>query len=155
VRGTLNERERDIINNHTITTIKMLESLPFPKHLRRVPEFAGGHHERMDGRGYPRGLTGAQLSVPARILAVADVFEALTACDRPYKKAKSLAETLAIMGKMALDQHIDADLFQIFVRERVYLDYAHRFLAPAQIDNVDHNTIPGYVDSPPPAAAAG
>ena len=154
-RGTLNERERDIINNHTITTIKMLESLPFPKHLRRVPEFAGGHHERMDGRGYPRGLTGAQLSVPARILAVADVFEALTACDRPYKKAKSLSETLAIMGKMALDQHIDADLFQIFVRERVYLDYAHRFLAPAQIDSVDHNAIPGYVDSLPPAATAG
>ena len=154
-RGTLNERERDIINNHTITTIKMLESLPFPKHLRRVPEFAGGHHERMDGRGYPRGLTGAQLSVPARILAVADVFEALTACDRPYKKAKTLSETLAIMGKMALDQHIDSELFRIFVRERIYLDYAQRFLSPAQIDSVDHNAIPGYVDSPPPAAAAG
>lgn len=154
-RGTLNDRERDIVNNHTVTTIKMLESLPFPKHLRHVPEFAGGHHERMDGHGYPRGLTGAQLSVPARIMAVADVFEALTACDRPYKNAKSLSEALTIMGKMVLDQHIDSELFRIFVRERVYLDYAHRFLAPEQIDNVDPNAIPGYLDPPPPAAAAG
>jgi hypothetical protein len=152
-RGTLNDRERNIINNHSVTTIKMLESLPFPKHLRHVPEFAGGHHERMDGRGYPRGLTGAQMSVPARIIAVADVFEALTACDRPYKKAKTLSETLAIMGKMALDQHIDSELFRIFVRERVYLDYARRFLAPTQIDNVDHSAIPGYADSPHLAAA--
>lgn len=147
-RGTLNDRERNIINNHIVTTSKMLESLPFPRHLRHVPEFAGGHHERIDGRGYPRGLTGEQMSLQARIMAIADVFEALTASDRPYKKAKSLTEALNIMGKMALDQHIDNDLFQIFVREQVYLDYAHRFLAPEQIDNVDHGAIPGYVDSP-------
>ena len=147
-RGTLNDRERNIINNHIVTTIKMLESLPFPKCLRRVPEFAGGHHEQMNGRGYPHGLTGAEMSIQARIMALADVFEALTASDRPYKKAKNLTETLTIMGRMALDQHIDRDLFQIFVRERVYLDYAHRFLAPEQIDNVDHNAIPGYVDTP-------
>jgi len=146
-RGTLNDHERKVINNHIVTTIKMLESLPFPKHLRNVPEFAGGHHERMDGRGYPRGLTGEQMSLQARIMAIADVFEALTASDRPYKKAKTLTETLNIMGKMALDQHIDSDLFQIFVREQIYLDYAHRFLAPEQIDSVDHNAIPGYFDS--------
>ena len=147
-RGTLNERERTIINNHIVATIKMLESLPFPKHLRHVPEFAGGHHERMDGRGYPAGRTGATMSVQARIMAVADVFEALTASDRPYKKAKTLSETPNIMGKMALDQHIDGELFQVFVRDRVYLDYARRFLTPAQIDRVDHGAIPGYVDFP-------
>lgn len=146
-RGTLNDRERNIVNNHIITTIKMLESLPFPKHLSKVPEFAGGHHERIDGRGYSRGLTGAQMSVQARIMAVADVFEALTACDRPYKKAKPLSETLAIMGRMALEQHIDADLFRIFVEEKVYLDYARRFLSPEQIDDIDLSAIPGYVAS--------
>lgn len=142
--GTLNDRERSIINNHIVSTIKMLESLPFPKHLSHVAEFAGGHHERIDGRGYPRGLTGEQMSVQARIMAVADVFEALTASDRPYKKAKTLSETLNIMGKMALDQHIDAEIFRIFVHERVYLDYARRFLKPEQIDKVDHQAILGY-----------
>lgn len=154
-RGTLNDHERNIINNHIVTTIKMLESLPFPKHLRRVPEFASGHHERLDGRGYPRGRTGAQMSIQARIMAVADVFEALTASDRPYKKAKTLTETLVIMGRMALDHHIDAELFQIFVQERVYLDYARRFLAPEQIDNVDHGAIPGFIAPLPPAATSG
>ncbi len=147
-RGTLNDRERNVINNHIVATIKMLESLPFPKHLRQVPEFAGGHHERMDGRGYPFGLTGEMMTVQARIMAVADVFEALTASDRPYKKAKTLSESLNIMGKMALDRHIDGELFRVFVSDRVYLDYAHRFLTPEQIDNVDHGAIPGYVDVP-------
>lgn len=147
-RGTLNERERAVINNHITATIRMLESLPFPKHLRQVPEFAGGHHERMDGRGYPRGLRGEQMSVQARIMAIADVFEALTACDRPYKKAKTLSEALQIMGRMTLEGHIDPDLFDLFVRERVYLEYARRHLKPEQLDAVDHAKIPGYAEAP-------
>jgi hypothetical protein len=100
VAGTLTGEERDIINYHIVATIKMLEALPWPKHLRNVPEFAGGHHERMDGKGYPKGLTKDQMSLQARMLGLADVFEALTAADRPYKSGKTLSEALKIMGFM-------------------------------------------------------
>jgi len=142
--GTLNPQERLIINNHIVTTIKMLESLPWPKHLEHVPEYAGGHHERMDGQGYPRGLRGDQMSVPARMMAIADIFEALTAKDRPYKAANTLSESLRLLGGFAERGHIDSDLFHVFVRSKVYLQYAQRFMDPAQIDDVDENTIPGY-----------
>lgn len=143
-RGTLTNEEREIINNHIVVTINMLESLPYPKALRRVPEFAGGHHERMDGKGYPRGLTKEQMSIQARMMGIADIFEALTARDRPYKKAKTLSESLFILGKMKLDNHVDADLFDLFIREKVYLKYAEQFLEPEQIDEVDVTKIPGY-----------
>lgn len=122
----------------------MLESLPYPKNLRRVPEYAGGHHERMDGKGYPKGLTREQMSIPARMMGIADIFEALSARDRPYKPGKPLSECLHILGKMKLDNHIDPDLFDLFIREKVYLKYAQMFLAPEQIDEVDESKIPGY-----------
>ena len=143
-RGTLNDAEREIINNHIVATIKILESLPFPKHLQNVPEYAGGHHEKMNGTGYPRGLKREDMSVQARIMAIADIFEALTARDRPYKKGKKLSECLNIMGSMKQDDHIDPDIFEIFVREKVYLDYAREFLDPEQIDEIDESRIPGY-----------
>ena len=146
-RGTLTEEEREIINNHVVVTIKMLESLPYPKHLRRVPEYAGGHHERMDGTGYPNRLTKDDMSIPARMVAIADIFEALTARDRPYKNAMSLSEALVIMGRMKQSHHIDADLFDVFVRERVYARYAEQYLEPREIDDVDLNKIPGYSPS--------
>ncbi len=146
-RGTLNDGEREVINNHIVATIKMLESLPFPKNLQNVPEYAGGHHEKMDGTGYPRGLKREEMSVQARIMAIADIFEALTASDRPYKKGKKLSECLRIMGFMKQEDHIDPDLFDIFIRERVYLDYAREFLDPDQIDEIDESAIPGYRDS--------
>lgn len=135
--GTLTKAERDIINNHIVVTIKMLESLPWLSHLKRVPEFAGGHHERVDGKGYPRGLTRDQLSVQARIMGIADIFEALTASDRPYKPGKKLSESLQIMRKFRDNGHIDPDLFDIFIRSKVYLQYARQFLSPEQIDEVD------------------
>lgn len=144
-RGTLNGDERVVINNHIVATIKMLESLPFPKHLENVPEFAGGHHEKMDGSGYPRGLKRDEMSVQARIMAIADIFEALTASDRPYKQGKTLSECLKIMGFMKLDQHIDPDIFDIFIKNKVYLDYAEEFLDPEQIDVVNEKAIPGYL----------
>lgn len=143
-RGTLTHEEREVINNHIVVTINMLESLPYPNALKRVPEYAGGHHERMDGRGYPKGLTREQMSIPARIMGIADIFEALTSKDRPYKKAKTLTESLHILGKMKEDHHIDPDLFDIFVREKIYLKYAHQFLDSEQIDEVDEAKIPGY-----------
>jgi HD-GYP domain-containing protein (c-di-GMP phosphodiesterase class II) len=146
--GTLTADEREIINHHIDLTIEMLEALPWPKHLTNVPEYAGGHHERMDGKGYPRGLTREQMSVQARCMGIADIFEALTAKDRPYKKGKTLTESLTILGKMKLGQHIDPDLFDIFMWEKVYENYAKYFLAPEQIDEVDVNKIPGYVPRP-------
>lgn len=135
--GTLNQAERDVINYHIVATIKMLETLPWPRHLKNVPEYAGGHHERMDGKGYPRGLTREQMSVQARMMGIADIFEALTAVDRPYKKGMALSQALAIMCKMRNNGHIDPDLFEVFVREGVYLRYGQEFLDPAQVDTVD------------------
>jgi HD-GYP domain-containing protein (c-di-GMP phosphodiesterase class II) len=136
-RGTLNDEEREIINNHAVVTRKMLAQLPFPKKLRSVPDFAGAHHERLDGTGYPLGLKGDQLPLQARIIALTDIFEALTAKDRPYKKGKTLSEAMKIMSFMVKDNHIDADLFNLFVKECVYLDYAQRELSPQQIDIVE------------------
>ena len=142
--GTLTAAERQIINHHIVATIRMLESLPWPRHLRNVPEYAGGHHERMDGKGYPRGLTREQMSVQARIMGIADIFEALTAKDRPYKRGKALSDSLEILGRFRLNGHIDPDLFDVFVRKRVYRRYAEMFLDPEQIDDVDESSIPGY-----------
>ena len=142
--GTLTAEERKIINHHIVATIKMLEALPWPKHLRKVPEYAGGHHERMDGKGYPRGLTREQMSIPARVMGIADIFEALTAKDRPYKRGKTLTESLEILGRFKQNGHVDPDLFDVFVREKVYLRYAREFLDPEQIDDVDESAIPGY-----------
>ena len=142
-RGTLNAEERQAINDHIVVTIEMLETLPFPKNLKRVPEYAGGHHEKMDGTGYPKGLTRDQLSVPARMMAIADIFEALTAADRPYKKPKPLSESVGILKKMAEENHIDTELFELFVASEVHKEYAERFLAPEQNDEVYINAMLG------------
>jgi HD-GYP domain-containing protein (c-di-GMP phosphodiesterase class II) len=144
-RGTLTEEERFKINEHIMQTIVMLERLPFPKHLRRVPEYAGTHHETMVGTGYPRKLSKENLSVPARITAIADIFEALTASDRPYKKAKTLSESVKILSFMKKDGHVDPDLFDLFLTSGVYREYAERFLLPEQLDEVD---ITRYVSAP-------
>jgi len=142
--GTLTNDERQVINHHIVATIKMLEALPWPRHLTNVPEYAGGHHERMDGKGYPKGLLREQMSVQARVMGIADIFEALTAKDRPYKKGKTLSESLEILGRFRLNGHIDPDLFDIFVRKKVYRRYAELFLDKEQIDEVDESRIPGY-----------
>ncbi|MBI2296237.1 MAG: phosphohydrolase, partial [Betaproteobacteria bacterium] len=147
-RGTLTQEDREIINNHVAMTHKMLNALPWPKHLKNVPEYAASHHERLDGKGYHRGLTRDQLSMQARIIAIADVFEALTAKDRPYKRGKTLTESLQILGRMAQESHVDPHLFDVFMREKLYLTYARQFLDLAQIDEVDVTKIPGYVAPP-------
>jgi HD-GYP domain-containing protein (c-di-GMP phosphodiesterase class II) len=135
--GTLTASERLIINNHITATIRMLEQLPWPRHLKNVPEYAGGHHERMDGKGYPRGLTRDQMSVQARVMAIADIFEALTAKDRPYKPGMKLSQAMEIMAKFSSNGHIDPDLFEVFIEQRVHERYAAEFLAPFQRDAVD------------------
>jgi HD-GYP domain-containing protein (c-di-GMP phosphodiesterase class II) len=136
-RGTLTFEERYIINHHMVQTILMLSHLPFPEHLGNVAEIAGGHHEKMDGTGYPKRLKREQMSLPARMMAIADIFEALTAADRPYKKAKTLSEALGIMATMCRDAHIDPELFELFINAQIYLQYARRFLDPRQVDAVD------------------
>ena len=150
-RGTLTEEERYHINDHIVQTIIMLEALPYPKHLRRVPEWAGGHHEKMDGTGYPRGLKRDQMSIPARIMMIADIFEALTARDRPYKARKKLSECIDIMARMSRDGHIDPDLFALFLNSGVYRAYAAKFLLPEQIDEFD---IAHYLGAPSEREAA-
>jgi HD-GYP domain-containing protein (c-di-GMP phosphodiesterase class II) len=155
-RGTLTAAERQIINDHVVVSIEMLEQLPYPKKLRNVPEFAGGHHEKMDGTGYPRGLKGEDMSLQARMMAIADIFEALTAHDRPYRRPNRLSEALRVLGFMRLDGHVDPDLFDLFVRRGVWLEYARRHLSPEQIDEVDLAAIPGFRPLPKgeePAAA--
>ncbi|MCW8929602.1 MAG: amino acid ABC transporter [Gammaproteobacteria bacterium] len=136
-KGTLSNEERFKINEHVIMTIKMLELLPFPEHMKKIPEYAGTHHETLIATGYPRQLTKEQLSVPARIMAIADIFEALTASDRPYKKGKTLSEAIRIMSFMKKDQHIDGELFDIFLQSGVYKNYAEKYLKKEQIDDVD------------------
>ena len=136
-RGTLTEEERFKINEHSIMTIKMLESIPFPKGLKDIPKFAGTHHEKLDCSGYPRGLCAKDLGVPERVMAIADIFEALSASDRPYKEAKTVSQALKIMAFMAKDGHIDKDILIFFIQERIYKKYAKRFLKPTQLDEVD------------------
>lgn len=135
-RGTINKEERDKINEHIVVTIDMLKALPFPKELSKVVEYAGAHHERIDGKGYPNGLTGDQMSVPAKIMAIADIFEALTANDRPYKEPKKLSEVLRIMQQMKHNGHIDPDLYDVFIHSKVYQDYAEQYMDKNQIDEV-------------------
>ncbi|MFJ4345484.1 HD domain-containing phosphohydrolase [Pseudomonas sp. NPDC089401] len=136
-RGTLNDEERFKINEHIVQTLIMLTALPFPRQLRRVPDIAGNHHEKMDGSGYPRRLRMGELSVAERVMAIADIFEALTAADRPYKPAKTLSESVKILVFMARDQHVDRQLLKLFLASGVYREYAQRFLRPEQIDEVD------------------
>ena len=143
-RGTLSKEERYKINEHIVQTLIMLTQLPFPKHLRNVPEIAAGHHEKMDGTGYPRRLVRDEMSPVARMMAIADIFEALTAVDRPYKKGKTLSEAIRIMSFMKKDQHIDPELFDLFLRSGVYREYAERFMKPEQIDSVD---VAAYLDN--------
>ncbi|HJL40957.1 MAG TPA: HD domain-containing phosphohydrolase [Myxococcales bacterium LLY-WYZ-16_1] len=140
-KGTLTEKERVVINGHMVETIRMLEALPFPRNLRQVPEYAGGHHERMDGNGYPKGLYAGDMSVPARIMAIADVFEALTASDRPYKPGMKLSQAMSIMGRMVENNHLDPELFRVFVRSGTYRAYAETFLDAEQIDPVDEAAV--------------
>ena len=136
-RGTLTAEDRFKINEHIISTIKILDKLPLPPELANVPRYASTHHERLDGKGYPRGLTADDLSIPERIMVLADIFEALTASDRPYKKAKPVSVAVDILHKMVKEQHVDTDVFELFLRSGVYLDYARRFLPPEQIDSVE------------------
>ena len=140
-KGTLLPEEREIINDHIVITIDMLEKLPYPKNLRNVPEFAGGHHEKLDGTGYPKGLKEEEMSTQAKIMAIADIYEALTAEDRPYKDGKKLSQAMRIMGYMKNDYHIDKDLFEIFVKSGVYKQYAEKYLSDDQLDDIDEESV--------------
>ena len=134
IKGTLNNKEREKINDHIVVTLEMLNNLPYPKHLQNVPEFAGGHHEKIDGMGYPKGLNGDEMSIQSKVMAIADIYEALTAKDRPYKEGKKISESMRILGFMKDDYHIDKDIFEIFVKEKIYKDYADLYISKDQHD---------------------
>ena len=143
-RGTLTEAEREVMKRHMDVTKNILDALPFPKHLSNVTEYALGHHEKLDGTGYPRGLTKEQMSVPARLMAITDIFEALSAVDRPYKKAKPVSECLFILGSMVAKNHLDGDIFAIFIESEVYKNYINEYADPEQLDEIDFDNLPGY-----------
>lgn len=147
-RGTITPEERQIMNDHMVHTVNMLESMPWPKHLQRVPEYATGHHEKMDGSGYPRGVLAGTMSIPARMMCVADVFEALTAADRPYKKAKKLSEAMEIIGQFKRTNHLDPHVVDFFVTSKTYRKFAEMFLSPEQIDDVDEAAIIAITPEP-------
>jgi len=140
-KGTLLPEERDIINEHIVITIDMLNKLPYPKNLRKIPEFAGGHHEKLDGTGYPKGLKDEEMSVQAKMMAIADIYEALTAADRPYKDGKKLSQAMRIMGFMKKDYEIDEELFAIFVKSGAYKQYAEKYLGENQLDEIDEAAV--------------
>lgn len=136
-QGTLNDTERAKIQEHVVNTIKILKDIPFPKEYSNIVEYAGSHHERVDGKGYPYGIKGDRMSIPAKILAIADVFEALTAKDRPYKEPKKMSQILKIMQEMKNTGHIDPDIYEVFIKRKVYLEYAEDFMDPEQIDEIN------------------
>lgn len=140
-KGTITPEERKIMNDHMVHTVNMLESMPWPRHLQRVPEYACGHHEKMDGTGYPKGLLAGTMSIPARMMAIADIFEALTAVDRPYKKPKKLSEAMAIIGQFKKNNHLDPNIVDFFVTSKTYRKFAEMFLDQSQIDAVDEAAI--------------
>jgi HD-GYP domain-containing protein (c-di-GMP phosphodiesterase class II) len=153
-RGTLTPADRRIIEQHASTTHRMLTQLPWPARLVNVPEIAASHHERLDGKGYPRGLDAARLTMQARILAIADVFEALTAKDRPYKPARPVSEALRVLARMASEGALDPDLLAVFIDHGVWLRYARQHLDPAQID-IAATTLAAQGFTPPAASSSG
>ena len=134
-KGTLTDEERRIIENHVEVTFKMLNELPFPKKHAMVPEYAAGHHEKLDGSGYFRHLSKDELPLQSRIMAVADIFEALTAKDRPYKKPMKLSQALEILSFLKKDGHIDPDIHDLVISSNLLLEYAKAFMNPDQIDD--------------------
>jgi len=136
-KGTLTDNERTVMNNHAAITYRMLSQMPFPKKLKNVPDYASSHHELLNGEGYPQGLKGDEISLQARILALADVFEALTASDRPYREGNTLSQALKILGFMVKDNQLDHDIYNLFVNEKIYIDYARRELCASQIDETE------------------
>ena len=137
----MTDEERDLINNHVNVSQRMLTNLPFPEHLKDVALIAGSHHEKMDGTGYPQGIPAGELPLQARILAIADIFEALTASDRVYRQPMKLSKALTILGQMCREGHIDPDLFELFLHQQAYTEYVQKFLNSEQIDSVDAKTI--------------
>jgi len=132
--GSLTEEERKIIENHAEMTLKILKQIPFPKKLANVPKYAASHHEKLDGSGYPSGLTSKEMPFQLRIMAIADIFEALTAKDRPYKELTKLSHAIKIMECMKKDKHIDPDIYDLFIKKRLFYDYAKKEMFSEQID---------------------
>ncbi|MFK2822032.1 HD domain-containing phosphohydrolase [Arcobacter sp. YIC-80] len=133
-KGTLTKEEKDIMNNHAKLSLEMLMQLPFPKKYKDVLNIAANHHEKLNGKGYPRGLKEEDLSLEDRIMILADIFEALTSSDRPYKSGKKLSEVFKILSFMVKDNEIDGRLLRFFHEHDILKKYVNENLKPAQID---------------------
>lgn len=153
-RGTLTAEDRFKINDHIVQTYTMLKGLPWPAQLARVPEIAATHHEKLDGQGYPRKLPAERLTVLDRVMSIVDVFEALTAADRPYKAPKTLDESFRIMAQMCSKQHLDTELFRYFLHSGLWRTFADGFMKPEQCGEVDVAAIEKLLPASPPAAVA-
>jgi len=119
-KGTLSENERKHIQRHALMTLEMLSNLPFPSEYSEIIHIASNHHEKPNGKGYPRGLSDKNLTLEDKLLAICDIFEALSSTDRPYKESKTLEEVLKIMEKMADNNEIDKKLFQFFKTKKIW-----------------------------------
>ncbi len=144
-RGTLLPEEMQIMRDHIVVTNRMLHSLHYPRYLQNVPDIAGNHHEHLDGSGYPRGLNADQMSVRDRVMCIADIFEALTAPDRPYKQGMKLSQALSIIGRNVASGKLDAELFTLFVRNGTYREYAEQYMPAHQIDEPDFDNLQGLL----------
>ena len=142
-KGTLSNKDRKIMEDHVVLTYELLNKLPYPDHLKQVPFYAGCHHEKINGKGYPNGYSGEKLPLQARIIAIADVFEGLTAPDRPYKKGYKLSKALNILKYMVNDKEIDSDLFDLFITKKLYLKYANKMVDSSQIDTINETELLG------------
>ena len=134
LNGTLTSDERDIINSHASLTERTLNKLPWPKKLVNIPSIAGAHHEKLDGSGYPLRLTKENINIQARILAIADIFEALSAQDRSYKNPMKLSQIVMILEQMGEKGLLDKDIIKLFFNSKMHLEYAKKYLAPSQIN---------------------
>ena len=151
-RGTLTDEDRFRVNDHIVQTYIMLCRLPWPRTLSRVPEIAATHHEKMDGNGYPRRLDASRLTSFDRIMALADIFEALTAADRPYRPAKKLSEAMRIMAEMCRDRHLDPELFRYFLHSGIWQTFAAEHMRPDQLDQVDIKALEQMLPAATPAS---
>jgi len=119
-RGSLTEKEREEIESHVVHTYKFLSLMPWTRQFKQLPLIAGAHHERLDGTGYPHALKADEIPVQSKMMAIADIYDALTAADRPYKKAVPVETALDILTKEVQANHIDPELFDIFIKHRVF-----------------------------------
>ena len=139
-RGSLSEQERVEIESHVTHTFQFLSQIPWTGEFARVPEIAFAHHEKLDGTGYPRRLKAADIPLQSRMMTISDIFDALVAWDRPYKKAVPVEKALDILHDEAKQGKLDVDLLQVFIEAKVYELTARRAAGNPPVDDPRHRS---------------